>query len=563
MVESLIAGKAVLVNIEDRTHVVNLQQWNVTKSDILHIHDHGGHFIYTITSPLFISKDSLIFIVHDVTKIQPEDTSKTTEVLLQVLHLHPRNRIYIIFTHTDLIHAGQVARNRDLLMGILRQFLDDEIRNLNKLLIEKKSDEANEGFVDATVELLHNFKNKREDLPFFCVSSQNYSGIDDVKDVLVDLVKDKRTFVPKSWVAFYKEIIGTKKIYLTLTEVSQLFPGAPHKVIDISDGATQSEDGPLVPLQYFSDSNLCLHYENNPFLKDYVFPDIDMLADLFKSLFHHNIGEVINYDNDEKLQAKFQEGECDLAVQRYQREGLLGQKLLSYLWEHYGLSLADENVLLKLMKSFNLCYSISKDQEILHFPWFVQSKECPPHIDRNQLMKFDKEHASVHLQCQFFNRIPLNVFEMVSVCLQRRATQDYHYMGDRQAWHDGLEISFGSVQCVLTRSKQNSTIDICLYGQVSDMPQVWQVIESLLKDLQSVLKPWTGVIRNIHFVCGHCVILGKLPRKYWLLDFVFPKEGAKVSQYVKCPKDSAAKVPAALVINIFKGKMLHAVPILY
>ena len=190
----------------------------------------------------------------------------------------------------------------------------------------------------------------------------------------------------------------------------------------------------LVPLQYFTDTNLCLHCENNSFLKDYVFPDTDALADLLKSLFHNNIAEVIDYDTNEKLQAKFNKSECELAVQHYQNEGLLEHKLLSHLWEHYGLSAAGETVLLRLMQSFNLCYSISKDEEVQYFPWFVQSQECPSHIDQDHLMKFDNDHSSVHLQCAFFNRIPLNVFEMISVCLQRKATHECHYIGDRKAW---------------------------------------------------------------------------------------------------------------------------------
>ena len=108
----------------------------------------------------------------------------------------------------------------------------------------------------------------------------------------------------------------------------------------------------------------------------------------------------------------------------------------------------------------------------------------------------------------------MNVFEMVSLCLQRKATQEYHYMGDRQTWHAGLEISFGSVPCVLTRSSQNSTIDICLYGEVNDIPKVWEVVESLLWDLQAILKPWKGVIKRFHSVCGHCIILHISPPNY-------------------------------------------------
>ena len=351
------------------------------------------------------------------------------------------------------------------------------------------SEGKSEDIVDETHKLLEHFKDKRSNLQVFCVSSKNYSGMKEVKDLLMKEAKEKRLVVPESWVGFYKQIIETKKIYLTLNETLQLFQEISHSSLKTSGNVTHPESDFLVPLQYFSDSNLCLHYEDNPFLKDYVFPDIDLLADLFKCLFHHNLSEVVNFDNDDKLKAIFTKGTCDLAVQRYQKEGLLGQKLLSYLWEHYGLSCVDQTVLLNLMQSFNLCYSISKEEQLLYFPWFVQSQECPPHINRNHLMKFDKEHSSVHLLCEFFNLIPLNVFEMISVCLQRKATQDVHYMGDRQAWHNGLEISFGSVQCVLTHSEQNSTIDICVQGKVDDIPTVWQVVESVLQDLQSILKP--------------------------------------------------------------------------
>ena len=553
MVESLIAGKAVLVNIEDRTQVVNLKEWNISEDDILHIYDHGGHWIYSITTPLFVSKDSVLFLVHNITKVQPEEINQTTEVLRLAFHQYPANMMYIIFTHTDVIDANQVTQNSDFLMGKLKQYLDDEISNLNKLLIQK-SDERQD-IIDDTAQLLERFKEKRSNLPVFHVSSQNYTGMKEVKECLMKVAQEKRTDVPESWVEFYKQILESKKIYLTLDETLQMFPGAPRRVPETAEGETIQESESLVPLHYFADSNLCLYYESNPFLKEFVFPDIDLLAHLFKSLFHHNIAQVINYDHDEKLQAKFQKGECDLAVQRYQNEGLLGQKLLSYLWEHYRLSLTDETVLLHLMQSFNLCYSISKEEQLLYFPWFVKSQECPQHIDRGHLMKFDQKHASVHLQCEFFNRIPLNVFEMVSVCLQRKATQEYHYMGDRQAWHDGLEISFGSVQCVLTRSKQNSTIDICLYGEVDDIPKVWEVMESLLQDLQAILKPWKGVIRSIHFVCGHCMILQISPPNYWLPDHVFPRPNVVVSGFVKCPKNMMAKdIPAALIMNCFKGE---------
>ena len=67
--------------------------------------------------------------------------------------------MYIIFTHTDLIDANQVTQNSDFLMGTLKQYLDDEIRNLNKLLIQKKLHERQD-IVDDTAQLLQRFKER-------------------------------------------------------------------------------------------------------------------------------------------------------------------------------------------------------------------------------------------------------------------------------------------------------------------------------------------------------------------------------------------------------------------
>ena len=542
MVESLIAGKAVLVNIEDRTQVVNLKEWNISKNDILHIYDHGGHWIYSITTPLFVSKDSVLFIVHDVTRVKPEEINQTTEVLRLAFHQYPHNKMYIIFTHTDLIDANQVSQNSDFLLDNLKQYLDDEISNLNYLLIQKKFDER-QHIVDDTAQLLECFEEKKSNLQDFRVSSQNYAGMDKVKECLMKVAQEKRKVVPESWVEFYKQIFETKKIYLTLDETKQLGYGNEF----------------LVPLHYFSDSNLCIHYENNPFLKDYVFPDIDLLVALFKSLFCHNLAQKINFNNDKKVQALFQEVEFERAIHRYEKEGLLSSKLLFYLWEQYGLSVDDQDVLLHLMHSFNLCYSISKDEPLHFFPWFVESQEPPQHIDRDHQKKHDKKHAFLQLQCQFFNRIPLNVFEMISVCLQRRATQYYYSEGDRYAWKDGLEVSFGSVKCILSRSNDNSTIDVCLFGKVNDLPEVWTVIELLFQDLDSVLKPLDGVIRSTHFICRHCVILCISKPNLWLPGDVFPKKGVTVPRYVKCLKDPSLQVPAGLVIHVFKGTILNFV----
>ena len=169
-------------------------------------------------------------------------------------------------------------------------------------------------------------------------------------------------------------------------------------------------------------------------------------------------------------------------------------------------------------------------------------------------MKFDKDHSSVHLQCEFFNKIPYNLFEMISVCLQRRASRESLYIESWQAWNDGLMISFGPVECVLYRDTKKSVINICLRCPVDDLPELWTCMDIVLKDVRALLSPWGGVIVSLHFVCGHCVIMHIQNPKLWLPKDVFPKPGQKLPRTIKCPKEESASIPAALLMSAFSGE---------
>ena len=109
--------------------------------------------------------------------------------------------------------------NRDFVMQALKQFFDDEINSLS----ETMALDENQDLIDATNKLLIPLSDKRSKLSSFCVSSQNYTGMPEVKEVLVNLAKEKRTTIPGSWVRYYREIIESKKIYLSFNETSRLF----------------------------------------------------------------------------------------------------------------------------------------------------------------------------------------------------------------------------------------------------------------------------------------------------------------------------------------------------
>ena len=120
-------------------------------------------------------------------------------------------------------------------MGTLKQYLDDEMRNLNKLLIQKKLDERQD-IVDDTGQLLQRFKKKRSNLPVFCVSSKNYTGMEEVKQCLIKVAQEKR-IVPESWVEFYKQILESKKIYLTVDDLFVVLRRFQHCTGHITTGS--------------------------------------------------------------------------------------------------------------------------------------------------------------------------------------------------------------------------------------------------------------------------------------------------------------------------------------
>ena len=344
--KSLIAGKAVLVNIQDRTHIINLKHWNITEEDVLHIFDHGGQLIYTITSPLFISRESLIFIVHDLTRDQDDAVMKTTDVMRDTMHQYPENEMIVIFTHIDLLDNNtEVMRKCDAVMASIRRFMDQEINSLELLLEHRKQDEPeNASIIENTQYLLKVFKEKKSRTEFLCVSSKSYAGMDNVNKLLLDAVKKRRVTVPTAWLKFYKKMAETKKV-LTSEEGHKLYTQ-----MNSYEGPVQ-EIGVQVALQFFADTNLILLYDNNDFLMDFICPDIHFLVSLWQSFLYHNLTDVVNYDASNSLKALFCKEGCDLAIKRYQNEGLLGKKLLSYLWKQYGLDLRDEKTLLKLSLS--------------------------------------------------------------------------------------------------------------------------------------------------------------------------------------------------------------------
>ena len=525
MMKSLIEGTAVLVHIDDRTQVADIQTWEITPEDSIQLFDHGGHDIYRITSPIFIVPNGTVALVHDINQVN-DRVNDTTAILRHALAYHPENQVHLVLTHTDLVSTDDAQKNRDFIKAKIHACFDQEIQSL-KHLTEKDEDRS---------QLLVQLQKQKDNMEVFLLSSKTFEGMNNLKDFLRKITVEKRLVLPEKWVQFYKLISSQKKNFLKISKLEQLsqecfFEGKP-----LFQQANQFTSA----LKYFCAAGHVVHFPDNPALKDYVFHNKDFLLRLIQSCFHHNLQGATNFEG---LMPTMNASNIDLMLRQYSEEGLLAIELLQLLWHQYGLKEEEERAVLEIMKKFQICYPVDSSEKVWFFPYFVRSKEPPASLDLKKRDTIDRQHFSVLLHCEFHHLIPINVFEAMQVQVQKTAVE-MDCGNSRYAWHDGIQVNVGTLQITALRRASQSTISLCVSATSDDVDLVWQVTYNLYSDLEIVIQPLLGVIKQVYFECTHCIVKHLQPLYKRSPNEVLKNKGPDVT-FDSCKRDD---IPRALVI---------------
>ena len=532
VMESLINEIPVLVGSNKRTQVANIREWNISDTDIIEVFDQGGHPIYNITNPIFLSASCIRFIVHDITKVEATQLEETSDILIQSLQLHPQSQVHVILTHIDNVDAVDIDRHKEMIKEKLEVTINQEVQNLGRLALSDKE----EG--DSKELLSRQLQQQKKDIEYFLVSNKTYEGLDKLKDFLMELIAQKRMHIPEKWVQFYKLMLREESEYFKLEDLKPIF----EPLYSTSEYQEAHVTNLFVSaLRHFRNSGLIMYFDNISGLDEYVFHKKTFLVELFKCCFHHDLMSTIDFKALEKLW-HFKRKQAELMVKQYQTEGVLSTELLHYLWHKYGIGKQVQKAVLDLMKMFQLCHPINSSEELFFFPWFTQSKECPGRINPNKLLACDQNHFSVELNCKFSCSIPGNCFEVLLVQIQKIA-REHQFGDDRHAWKDGLAVKVGTLECVAVRLPQKSTIKIAIQGQRREVDEVWEVMTIVYSDLKSYLKRLEGVIEEVYFTCNHCVIKNLLPYYQRHPTEVFKKRTLYL-RYVECKEEI---IPTALV----------------
>ena len=525
MMKSLIEGKAVLLHIDDRTQVADIQTWDITPKDSIQLFDHGGQDIYRITSPIFIVPNATVALVHDISQVS-DRVDDTIAILRHALAYHPENQVHLVLTHTDLVNTDDAQKNRDIIKAKVHACIDQEIDSL-KDISEKDADISR---------LLAQLQKQKENMEVFLISSKTFKGMINLKGFLTEMISEKRVVLPETWIQFYKLISNQKKNFLKITELEQLSKEFYFEDKPLFQQAKQLTSA----LKYFRDAGHVIHFPDNPVLKDYVFHNKDFLLRLMQSCFHYNLKDATNFED---LTETMNASNIDLMLEQYDKEGLLAIELLQFLWRKYGLKKEEERAVLEIMKKFKICYPMDSSEKVYFFPYFVRCNEPPASLDLKTIDTIDRQHFSVLLHCEFNHQIPINVFEAMQVQVQKTATEN-KYGNSHHVWHDGIRVNIGTLQITALRRASQSTISLFISAPSDDVELVWPVTSTVYSDLKIVIQPLLGIIKIIYFECTHCILKHLKPVRKRDPGEVLNNEEPDVT-YQLCKGD---EIPRALVI---------------
>ena len=530
MMKSLIVGEAVLVHIDDRTQVADIETWYITPEDSVQLFDHGGHEIYRITSPIFIVPNSTILLVHDISEVSEDKVGDTTAILRHALTYHPENQVHLVLTHTDLVTTDEAQKNRDFMKAKIHACIDAEVQSLTGLPENDKDGSR----------LLAQLQKQKDNMEAFLLSSKTFEGMENLKEFLTNAIVQKRISLPEKWVEFYKLMLNQRESFFKVTQLEQLFKGLYVKRTHaLQQGKIKKKFRSA--LEYYHATGHVLHFPGNPALKDYVFHNKDFLLRLMQSCFHHNLKDSTHFGD---MMHTMNASKINLMLRQYNEEGLLAFELLQILWQKYELKEEEERAVLEIMKKFQICYPVDGSEKVWFFPYFVRNNEPPASLDLKKIHRINRQYFSVLLDCVFNSTVPVNAFEAMQVQVQKTAVEK-KYENRRYAWKDGIRVMIGALEIRAVRRTSEPTISLCISAPSDDVEQVWQVTSDVYLDLESVLQPLLGVIQMIYFQCTHCIIKGLHPVQKRSPSDVLNKEALDMAWYC-CHEET---IPRALVIT--------------
>ncbi|XP_013404391.1 malignant fibrous histiocytoma-amplified sequence 1-like [Lingula anatina] len=514
----------------DRTRVVEQGTCEVDQNIGFNINDFGGHDVYKIVHPIFISSRGLVFITFNLSKYDPEKEGHYQlyigDWIDKVQAQIPGIQIALIGTHLDEVEIPQIEA---ACSAITRQLEDHASEKKKWYQAQKeKCENKMKEIPEAQASLHQAYQSKAAHLQklydqmkpihehIFTVSSFTCEGVSELKDYLVSFARTSAEVLPGLWVEAAKNIC-TKKIEGSENtlgwEVIEdlILQNAPASWKKMSLGDKEKIICDI--LSFLAHRGDIIWFDRSPLLMKVVFHKQEVLVNVLKAVLTHDKGEV-----SQKLQKsmkitrkKAPEIEKDIFSR-----GIVSKQAMSCLCESFKLSSTEVDVMIEMMLKLELCYQVQEDESLpfntsFHFPWLL-TEERQPELDTKWPSKVPPDTTQLTLQVFFPYKCPDGLYEKFSV----RQHKHLGFMKTmRMDWKDGVYAELDGCKMQLTRETHQSNPDavsqdpdwvISMAVRGSHLSNMWHVLMQGHSDLVDIIKEdWPGLSHDKYLVCPHCV----------------------------------------------------------
>ena len=514
------------VKEEDRT--IGIDQHRVSLKDVdLVVLDSGGQRSYAPISQLFTSNSCLVIITADA-----KQYTVTSEMAFQCLIRPYLQRIYDyvkaavvlpVITKADLVTHDQLQLVATDLGHKLLEFEKERWSIVDKHRQQHSGMSTERQNITIIAKKKEEWQETQQQYQERCVSkiistsAQTAVGLYNLLGYVNELLQDRSLFpgldtlLPSSWVKSEDQLQSFAKIH---SPPIRSLPATCDAIIPCGVSAENAQG----LLSYLHAVGSICHYDQHPSIRQHVFLRPQFLIDVLKAVYHHQLNSILTMDRIPPSQrSRVTQRELKGMVTNLSENGIASVKLLRLIWSKFGFEEEHDNLMIKLLVSFNFAYVRCDNEHVIEtvnalvegnvdqgcddllgllkkhngellLPWFFHDRkpDCLPTVCSSD------RSVSVCLTYSFSMSLPEGLFQRVSARCHRHSNSTHH-------WLSGVHMEYAAITAVLQCDEESAemVLSASTVCSLNAYDRLWQVVWRLIIDIENEIKQAPGSVHTV------------------------------------------------------------------
>ena len=514
--------------VKEEVRTIGIDQHRVSLKDVdLVVLDSGGQRSYSPINQLFTSNSCLVIITADA-----KQYTVTGEMAFRSLVRPYLQRIYDyvkaavvlpVITKADLVTHDQLQLVITDLGHKILEFQKERESIMDKQRQQHSGMSTERQNITVITKKLEEWDESQQEYEERCVSrimstsARTAVGLNILLGYVNELLQDRSLFpgldtlLPSSWVNSEDQLQSLAKIH------SPPIRSLP-ATCDVIVPCGVSPENAQGLLSYLHTVGSICHYDQHPSLRQHVFLQPQFLIDLLKAVYHHQLNSILTMDSIPPSQRSLvTPRELKGMLTKLNENGIASVKLLRLIWSKFGFKEEHDNLMIKLLVSFNFAYVRCDNEHVIEtvnalvednvdqgsddllgllkkhngdllLPWFFHDKKpdglptvCP-----------SDQSVSVCLTYSFSMSLPEGLFERVSARCHRHSNSTHH-------WLSGVHMEYAAITAVLQCDEGSAemVLSASTVRSLNAYDRLWQVVWRLIIDIENEIKQAPGTVHTV------------------------------------------------------------------